>query len=206
MRLAIRYQVLAICLAAVPASPALAQIGNPGFFAPDTRFESPGVPLPNQTNSDDRLFARLLAEGGLAEIAFAELASQKAQASTAGDFARRMIDDHSAANNELATIAEKSKIPLPEELNAEHREMRERLESLDGADFDLAYMRGQVVDHQKAVLLLIWEIDNGQDGELQRYASKTLRTVLHHLATARGIVEDLTNPAVARSDTPPAPQ
>jgi putative membrane protein len=199
-----RLQILAILLAVLPASPALAQIGNPGFFAPDTRFESPGVPAPNQTNSDDRLFAQLLAEGGTAEVVFGELASQKAQAPAAGDFARRMIDDHSAANKDLQAIAEKSKIPLPDDLNADHVKMRSELEALDGAAFDLAYMRGQVVDHQKATQLLIWQIANGQDGELQRFASKTLPKVLEHLSMARAIVDELTSTKVARSEPAPA--
>lgn len=197
-----RLHLLVVCLALLPVTPALAQIGNPGFFAPDTRFESPGVPAPNQRNADDVLFAQLLAEGGMAEVDFGDLAAQKAQAGSVGDFARRMVDDHTAANGELAGIADDSKIPLPDGLNAEHEMKRHELETLDGATFDLAYMRGQVVEHQKATQLLIWEIDNGQDGELQRFASRTLPTVLEHLAMARAIVADLAAAKLARSEPP----
>lgn len=203
-----RVAVPALALALLPGL-GLAQIGNPGFMAPDTRFDSPGVPAPNQPNDNDKLFAQLAAEGGLAEVALAELASGKAQAPAVGDFARRMAEDHSAANDELAGLAEKSGIPLPDDLNPEHAAMRAQLEGLEGAAFDLAYMRGQVVDHQKTAQILIWEINSGQDGDLQRFAAGKLPTILEHLQLARGIVNELSGVAEAApapDAEPPEPE
>jgi putative membrane protein len=192
-----------LVLAAVPAA-AAAQIGNPGFFDPTTRFESPGVPAPNQSNATDKLFARLAAEGGLAEVTFGELAAERAQAEAVSGFAGRMVEDHGAANETLAGIAEAGGIPLPDALNAEHAAMRDRLEGLEGAAFDLEYMKGQVVDHQKTVQLLVWEIGQGQNAALQRFAADTLPAVLDHLRMAREIVEDLARERVA--EAPPAPR
>lgn len=197
-----RVAVLTAVLSILPAL-GLAQIGNPGFMAPDTRFEAPGVPAPNQRNTVDTLFAQLVTEGGIAEVTLGKLASERTQAEAVANFARRMVEDHSAANEELAGLAEASAIPLPSELNPEHAAMLERLEALEGAVFDLAYMRGQVTDHQKTTQLLIWEIDYGQDAELQRFAAKSLPTILDHLAAAQAIVEDLAREQVARSDPPP---
>jgi len=176
---------------------ASAQLGNAGFMAPDTRFTSPGVPAPNQTNNTDRLFARLATEGGLAEVALGELASGKAQTPAVSEFAQRMVSDHGNGNERLAGIANKSSIPLPEELNPEHRAQREQLQALDGAAFDLAYMQGQVAEHQKTTQLLIWEIGSGQDAELQQFAAETLPTVLEHLRVARETVAQLQQDAAA---------
>ena len=44
------------------------------------------------------------------------------------------------------------------------------------------YVRGQVVEHQKTVQLLEWEMGSGQQGPLQRFAASTLPKVLDHLA------------------------
>ena len=186
-----------------------AQIANPAMLAPDTRFEAPGVPAPDQTNTTDKLFAQLTAEGGLAEVVLGELATEKAGAEAVQDFAARMVEDHTTANDDLAAIAENSQIPLPDELNAEHQAMQARLEALEGAAFDLAYMRGQVVDHQKTVQLLIWEIGFGQARELQNFASDTLPVILGHLKDARAIVTELTQVDVALNpdeNPPPRPE
>jgi putative membrane protein len=195
----------ALVLALLPAT-ALAQIGNPGFMNPLTRFDPPGVPVPGQNNTTDQLFAQLAGEGGLAEVTLGELAAGKAAEPAVADFARRMVEDHTAANERLAAIAEASGIPLPDALSPEHEAMREKLEGLDGTAFDLEYMRGQVVDHQKTATLLIWEIGQGQNGDLQRFASATLPAVLDHLQAARALVDQLTHGQVAAADPPPIPR
>ena len=77
-------------------------------------------------------------------------------------------------------------------VNAEHKAMRARLvESPPGAEFDLAYVRGQVVDHQKAVQLLEYEIGSGQDVELKSFAAEILPIVLQHLRTAQDLQVEL---------------
>lgn len=200
---------LVTLMALVTPGAAAAQIGNPAMMAPDTRFEAPGVPGPNETNTTDVLFAQLTAEGGLAEVVLGELATERAGSEAVQEFAARMVEDHTTANDELAGIAERSDIPLPDELNAEHQAMQARLEALEGAAFELAYMRGQVVDHQKTVQLLIWEIGFGQARELQNFASDTLPVVLGHLKDARAIVAELTQVDVALNpaeNPPPRPE
>lgn len=197
------FAILVVALAFL-ATPAQAQMGNPGFMLPDTRFDEQGFPVPHQPNANDRLFAMLAAEGGQAEVTFGELAAASASNSAVAEFGRRMVEDHTAANEKLAAIAEDSGIPLPEELSAEHQAMLERLQELGGAEFDLAYMRGQLVDHQKTTQLLIWEIGFGQDGALQRYAADTLPTVLDHLEQVRAILGELTQTQIAASPPPHA--
>ena len=200
-----RAAVLALAFATLPAL-GFAQIGNPGFMAPDTRFDAEGMPEPNQPNANDILFAQLVAEGGMAEVALAELAAERAEAEAVTDFANRMIEDHSAANDELAGLGEASGIPLPDGLNAEHQAMRDELEGMKGAEFDLAYMRGQIVDHQKTTQLLMWEITAGQDADLQRFAAATLPTILDHLRAAQEIVTDLTTDQIAEAALEPEPE
>ncbi|TPI09204.1 DUF4142 domain-containing protein [Mesorhizobium sp. B4-1-3] len=186
--------VLALVLA--PAVPAGAQFGNPAGMAPDTLKKSPGQPMAHQTNYQDRLFAQLVAAGGLAEVRFGELAGKSKNADVK-DFARRMIDDHRMANDRLKQLATASKIPLPEGLDDEQEQMRVELEKLTDEAFDLAYISGQIVDHQKTVQLLEWEIDSGQDADIQRFAADTLPVVLEHLRMAGNIKAKLINPQVA---------
>jgi putative membrane protein len=197
---------LAACaLAALFGSPGAAQIGNPAGVQPGTPQSVPGVPARDHPNTEDRLFARLAAAGGIAEVEFGRLAEQRSGSGDVKQFARRMIEDHSKANAQLTTRAKEASIPLPSELDADHNAMRGELERLDGAEFDKAYMRGQVVDHQKTALLLQWELAVGQDADLQRFASQTLPIVLDHLQIAQDILVKLVG-QVAQEAAPPTDQ
>jgi len=187
-----------VVLAALSPAVALAQIGNPAGMAPDTRFDRPGVPAPHQTNYQDRLFAQLASSGGQAEVEFGKLAESKADSAKVKDFARRMIHDHTEANKRLTDLADASKIPLPRDLDPDHQQIRSTLEKLDGSGFDLAYMRAQIVEHQKTAQLLEWEIAFGEDADIQRFASATLPTVLDHLQAARDIQAEIAHLTMAR--------
>jgi len=185
-----RALTIAAGLAFLPAY-AFAQFGNSGFLAPDTKVDALGKPAPNETNYTDRSFAQLVAAGGMAEVVLGKLAAGKTGQDEVKAFANRMVNDHDKANGRLRGIADNSKIPLPDALDPDSLKMRADLERLDGAQFDLAYLKGQVIDHQKTVQLLIWEIGSGQDAEIQGFAKMTLPTVLEHLQTARDLQAQL---------------
>jgi len=194
------------------ASPAMAQIGNPAFMAAGTKESAPGVPAPRQTNNTDVLFSGLAAMGGIAEVEFGRLAGQNAASDGVKAFARRMVEDHTAANDKLKELAKAAGIELPAQMDEEHQKLRAELEQMSGDAFDVAYMRGQVTDHQKTTQLLEWEIGSGQYADLQRFAAGTLPKVLDHLRMAQDLVAELTGAAsrmlvAARpaEDQPPAP-
>jgi putative membrane protein len=197
--------------AMVMAWPALAQIGNPAGVAAGTQQATPGMPAPHETNNTDRLFTRLATTGGKAEVQFAQLAEQKASANSVKEFARMMIDDHGKANEKLTELAKAADIPLPAGLDPDHQAARDKLEKLTGADFDTAYILGQIEDHQKTVQLLQWEIGSGQNATLQKFAAETLPVVLMHLRHAQFIASELTGqappeiaPRMSREDRSPA--
>jgi putative membrane protein len=189
--------------ALLAAAPALAQTGtgNPATMAPGTPQSAPGMPAPNQPNQNDRLFVYELTIGGNAEAAFGQLAEQKGGFPAIRDFGHQMAADHSKANQQLMQLAKAANLPQPGEPDEEHKAMRSQLDQLRGADFDLAYIRGQVGDHQKAAQLLEWEIGSGQDPQLKAFASEILPVVLRHLQMAENIESQLT--ATASAPNPP---
>lgn len=188
--------MLTFAILAASVCGAWAQIGNPAFMGADTRMQKPGVPAPDQTNNSDRLFARLVAAGGAAEVEFARITAERGSAESVKTFAQSMAKDHDAANRELAQLADAAKIPLPEGLLPDHEALKEKLNDLQGRDYDLAYMAGQITDHQRTAHLLEWEITGGEDANLQRYAMKTLPIVLEHLELAQKIHAELTGAAM----------
>lgn len=189
--------------ALLAAAPALAQTGtgNPAAMAPGTPQSAPGMPAPNQPNQNDRLFVYEATIGGKAEVEFGQLAEQKGRAQAVKDFGHQMVTDHGKANQQLMQLTQAANIPQPGQLDEEHKAMRAELDKLGGAEFDLAYIRGQVGDHQKTAQLFEWEIGSGQDPQLKAFASEILPVVLRHLQMAQDIELQLT--ATASAPYPP---
>lgn len=183
---------------AMLALPAAAQIGNPGNLDPATPILQDGTPDPDHANSHDKLSAQLLAEGGMAEVAFARLAADRAGRDEVRDFAQTMIEDHEKANARLQSLAEAAGIPLPDGLNADHQAMLDKLEALSGDDFDRAYIKGQITDHQKTVQLLSGEVDSGQNAPFQAAAAALLPIVQDHLTRARTLHAEMSGPDATR--------
>jgi putative membrane protein len=179
-------------LASWAGLPAAAQFGNPGGLDPATRESSPGVPAPGQTNVPDRLFTTLAAQGGMAEVDLGKLAQQKSRNEAVNAFAQQMIDDHGKSNAQLAQLAKQAGLSLPSGPSPDQLQTRQKLLMLSQGQFEAEYMRVQVTEHQKTVQLLLWVIASGENPDLQRFASDTLPTVLHHLQRAQDLVSQLT--------------
>jgi len=136
--------------------------------------------MPADTN-----FMKSLAIGGMAEVEAGKLATSKASNTEVKDFAAKMVSDHTKNNEHLKTLATQKKVDLPGAVDAEHAAEKAKLEKQSGADFDAAYMQGQVKDHQETVQLLQHEINSGQDAAVRAFAQETLITVQHHLEMAK---------------------
>lgn len=190
-----RALTVASALVVLAALPVAAQVTNPAGMAPATPQSQPGRAAPHEPNTQDRLFIQLIAQGGAAEVEAARAAEGRAASAAVKEFARRMAQDHAKANDQLAELARAANVPLPEKRDPDSEAQRAELDKLRGKAFDLAYIRQQIVEHQKTITLLEWEIGNGQDDALQRYATQTLPVVLEHLEMAQGIAAQLTGAA-----------
>ena len=68
-----------------------------------------------------------------------------------------------------------------------HKEVKDRLSKLSGAEFDQAFMQQMVKDHTEAVTLFENQATNGKDAEVKAWAAKTLPTLKEHLQLAQEI-------------------
>jgi putative membrane protein len=183
---------------AVPGMKAQAP-GNRGTAVPETKEQAPGAPAPHQANLPDEVFVVRATRGGAAEIELARLAEQKTRSGPVREFAQQMIKDHSQANDALGKLAEEDGVPAPDQLDAEHRHVRNGLLSLSGPEFDIEYLRMQVQNHQRMAQLLEYEIGSGKDAQIRDFASGALPKVFVHLAMARDLLDQVSrqNPQVA---------
>ncbi|HZT78554.1 MAG TPA: DUF4142 domain-containing protein [Vicinamibacterales bacterium] len=135
--------------------------------------------------ASDAAFMKKAAEGGMAEVELGNLAQQKASSDEVKSFGKRMVDDHSKANDELKSIAQSKNVTLPTSLDPKDQQLRNKLEKLSGAAFDRAYMQAMLKDHRQDVNEFRHESTSAQDPDVKQFASKTLPTLEEHLKLAQ---------------------
>jgi len=138
-------------------------------------------------SSADQNFVKKAAEGGMAEVELGNLAKEKASSSEVKQFAQRMVDDHTKANDQLKSIASEKGVTLPTSLDSKDQALKDRLSSLSGEQFDRTYMDNMVKDHTKDVSEFRKEANSGKDPDVKSFADKTLPTLESHLKEARQI-------------------
>jgi putative membrane protein len=139
---------------------------------------SGGVAL--ATSITDKTFVDKAAEGGMAEVQLSKLAMDKGDSSQVKQFARKMVEDHTKAGEELKQIAQQKSIPMPSAMDEQHKRVFDKLEKLSGPAFDKEYMRAMATDHDEAVKLFKSQAENGKDQELRVFAAKTLPVLEKH--------------------------
>lgn len=159
--------------------------GNDTNSAATTSHDTAKPTAAKASKKMDDTFVKKAAEGGLAEVEFGKLATDKASAPEVKSFGQRMVDDHTKANDQLKSVAGQENIPLPTDLNDKDRAEKDRLSKLSGAAFDRAYMSHMVVDHNKDVAAFQKEANMGQDSAIKNFAQQTLPTLQEHLKQAK---------------------
>jgi putative membrane protein len=124
-------------------------------------------------DAKDKTFMRKAAKGGMMEVAMGKLAAQNAQSDDVKSFGKRMVTDHSKANDELKSIAAKKGVKLPS------KEPTEKWGS------DKAYMDMMVKDHEKDLAEFQEEANTGTDPDVKKFAEDTAKVVREHLDLAK---------------------
>src|SRR5206468_6816160 len=99
----------------------------------------------------DRKFVMAAGMGGMMEVELGRAATTHAASDAVKQFGQRMVDDHTKGNNDLMQVATQKGITLPTAPDPKHQAEMTKLMSLSGAEFDRAYMKMMVKDHQKDV-------------------------------------------------------
>ncbi len=135
---------------------------------------------PAQSRRDIK-FAKCAADDGLMEVQLGKLALTKAYASEVKMHAQHMIDDHGKANEELKALAAKKNIMLPTAPSEKKMRRTQKLNKLQGDEFDKRYSKCMVRAHKKAICKFRKEAKRGKDAELKAWANEKLPTLQSHL-------------------------
>ena len=145
------------------------------------------MPEPMPRKVDDTKFVKESALGSMAEVEMGKLATQKASSEAVKQFGQRMVDDHSKANQQLKQAAAKSNIEVPASLDSKHQSHIDKLAKLSGPEFDKAYLKDQVKDHEHDVNKFKDEAQYGSDPNVKQFAMATLPTLQEHLSAVKDL-------------------
>ena len=107
----------------------------------------------------DKDFVNDLAIAGTAEVELGRMAAERAVNPDVKKFGQMMVDDHTKANDELTQLASQHNIPVPTDLDDKHRDLRDKLAKLQGADFDKEYMDAMADGHDDVLGKLRSRVD-----------------------------------------------
>ena len=140
-------------------------------------------------------FVEKAGTGGLAEVEMGELGVQRATSGQVKAFAKRVVADHTKANEQLVAVIKGKGLGVPSTQTAMHKAMLDKFREADaGKDFDRDYMEQMVNDHKIDIELFETAADDAKlDVELRAYAKNTLPTLRDHLKQAQTIERKLSN-------------
>ena len=168
----------------------MGQTAPAGSAAGSSMADAPNInadPTTKGVYPSDNTFVKKAIMGNNGEIDAAKLALQKSQNQQVKDFAQKMVDDHTKMADSLKQIAQQDNIKFEDKPSPAAMKLHAKLEGLDGAAFDKAYVNGMVKDHKEDVREFSTEINHGKKQDVKDAASSSLPTIKEHLTMIEGI-------------------
>lgn len=149
----------------------------------------------------DPQIAAIVVAANEADIAAGEQAAEKAESEQVKEFARTMVRDHTAANQQATELVQRVGI-TPEEndtsrsITTNAGATRERLAGMSGPEYDRAYVDSEVEYHQFVLSALDNElIPSAQNAELKALLEQVRPAFQAHLDHARQLQQTLAGTA-----------
>jgi putative membrane protein len=187
--------------ASQPGSANGAPIGQPGSLR-----ESLGAPGEMGQQILDKQFVRTAMESGMADVKLGALAAEKGGPDVK-EAAQKMVDDHTAMNKGMDTVADALGVLPPKKLTKDGQAEFDKLNGLSGKEFDTEYLTFIVKAHWANLHAFYMEASAAADPDLQAQVVKDLGMMHDHLgaiskaAKAEGITLPPRPPRSAPANT-----
>lgn len=141
---------------------------------------------------DTQTFIQTAASGDQFEIRSSQLAVDGGAEGAVGEFANRMIADHTTSSQRLVealqAASEGEPPPVQDAMLEKHQQMLSQIEQAGEGDArSAAYVENQVAAHREAVALYSAYAESGDNEALVAFARETLPTIEQHLAEAESL-------------------
>jgi putative membrane protein len=195
-----------------PMNPAIPVPPQPGPMSPTGAQQQPpmtmrdtlGAPGMTGQQMKDKQFLMKAAEGGMAEVQLGMLATQKGGPEVK-EFGQKMVDDHTAINKDMGTVADQLGVMLPKRMNKDDKAEYDKLSGLSGDEFDKEYIAYMIKDHRQDIREFFMEARAAADPALQTEAGKAAGVIRGHLQMVTKLAEEKGVPVPPRPPRPGPP-
>jgi putative membrane protein len=196
----VRSSLIALAGAALLTVPsAIAQMAHPSTPTQASPTQQQGVSPIDQANANqdpngasqmaDKAFVRDALEGGMTEVQLGQLALQKSSNDDVKQFAQKMIDDHTKLGDEMKQVAVQMKIKVPDSPSKKDKSAIAKLQALNGDDFDKAYIKDMVKDHQQDLKAFKQEAQTTANPDLKQVVNQGGQVIDEHLQMIQQIAQ-----------------
>ncbi len=168
---------------AQPMPGSASQTGNGRVGQPDATSGSMASAADH--SMQDKAFVKKALEGGMAEVQLGNLALQKAQSDDVKKFAQKMVDDHTKLGDDMKQVAQEVSVKVPDGPSKKDKALMAKLQTMSGAEFDKAYMKAMVKDHQQDDREFKDEAQNATIPQVKEAAAKGEPIISQHLQMAQ---------------------
>jgi putative membrane protein len=163
-------------------------------------------PAPAAAPLNDANIAALLDEANAGDSTMGHLASTKGKAASVKEFGRDMMRDHHALRKAGQDLVKKINVtpapPAGDTLPAAAQSASDKMNGMAaGADWDKAYIDGEVAVHQSVLSLLQTAQGAAGDTSLKALITKAIPTIESHLKKAQDIQSKLSSAPAAATDS-----
>lgn len=146
-------------------------------------------------SGDARHFAEQAAKRGAAEVELGRLAAERSANAEVKQFAQMMVSDHTRAGDELRQASSANGLQLVGELPDDSAQLMQKLQGLQGPEFDREYMDAMVEAHKEMRSMVSRRVDDARlmtdnsalETAINGWAATALPKVEAHLAMAEKI-------------------
>ena len=154
----------------------------------------------------DTAYIRQVVQGNFLEVGLGRRAYSEASDSAVKQFGLRMARDHNSMNDRWTELARESGMAIGLEVSPAGRQVAERLEDLEDAAFDQAYMAEMIRQHEQDLATFQRLARWARSSEVRQLASSGAPTIREHLEIARQVGSRVGVSTVAgRTTGAPAP-
>lgn len=163
---------------------------NPGLNSPSMEQQSQMQQNPQLQKMEDQSFVEHAMQGSMGEVQLGQLAEQKSSSPDVKQFGAKMAQDHSQLDSQMKPVAQELGVKTPQKVSKKDKKLDAKLQGLSGSQFDDAYIKAMVKDHENDLSEFRHEARTTQDPQLKQAAEQGAQVIEQHLAMIKQIAKD----------------